>query len=155
MRPRRVPGPERLDIRSLADGEEVVAYRIVRTEDRDHSAFERSFTSRAALGLPPRRGTPEERHPELADGLSAYRSREAAMGTALSLIERDRSVGEYIAKVVLRGGMGVRIAVWGPPGHLTIWGNALTLCQATVDIEAVSSPEEVPEDEVPDPRQHG
>ena len=128
---RQPPGPDVLGRRELAEHEEVVAYRVVLTDDREHEDFVRSFMSRGALGLPPRRGTPEERHPSLAEGISAYFEREEAAQTARLTTFR---IGRFTAELHLRPGMGVTIAVWGARGHLTVWGDPLILMTAVADI---------------------
>jgi hypothetical protein len=141
MRRRRLPGPEHLPRRSLGDDEEYVVYRVVLTDDTAHEAFLQSFQSRGERGLPPRRGTPEERHPSLNDGVSAFRTRSAAAGSAEAAIARGRGFGDFTAAIRLRGGCGIDIAEWGSPGHLTVWGDALILRDAATDIVRVTEPE--------------
>jgi hypothetical protein len=88
VRPRRPPEPLELHPRDLADDEEYVAYRVVLTDDPNHPDFVESFKSRHARGLPPRSWTVEGPNPELAAGISAYRTRDAADQTARKAADR-------------------------------------------------------------------
>lgn len=140
LRRRRQPPlePQVLDRRHIGDGEQVVAYRVVLTDDRRHENFTRSFMSRTAQGKPPRPGTPEERHPALADGISAFLTRAAAAQTARAATFR---FGRFTAEVPLQAGLGITIAVWGGRGHLTIWGDPLILAGIATDIVSVEHDE--------------
>ena len=141
MRPRRLPEPpQRLDLhrRPIADGEVYVAYHIVTTDELGSEDLLTSFKSRRATGLPPREWTQEGTNPEIAEGISAYQTREAANATALKTLARGRAIGEYVAELHLRAGQGVEIAEWGPNGHLTIWGDPLMLSSQVVDIVPVT-----------------
>jgi hypothetical protein len=120
--------------RRLAGGEELAAFRIVRTDDREAPAFVESFRSRTALGLPPRTWTQEGSNPEIADGISAFRTATAAAATARAAEARGRGFGNFVAELRLSAATDVEIAEWGSPGHLTIWGDALMLSHTATDI---------------------
>lgn len=139
MRPRAAPPPALvLERRGVGDEEIFVAHHVVRTADASHVDFVDSFKSRAVLDLPPREWTQEGTNPELAEGISAYLTTEAAAETARQVLERGRSIGEFVAEMWLCGHQGIEIAIWGRRGHLTIWGDALILSQTTVDIVQVA-----------------
>lgn len=115
-------------------------YRAVKTDVRTSDDFVDSFKSRTELGRPPRRGTPEEAHPELADGISVFLERGQAAATAVAVkarIEatgRGEPIGDYTAKLDLSGS-GVDVSnEWGSPGHLTVWGDSTILSELATDI---------------------
>jgi len=139
-RPRRQPRPIRLNERELAEGEELTVYRIVKTDDQDDPALINAFCSRAELGLPPRRYTPEAANPRINEGVSAYTTFEAAAETARTSRERGRDLGGFVASVRLMSGQEFKYALWGATGHLTIFGAAVTLCQAVTDIVPIEEP---------------
>ena len=90
--------------------------------------------SRSALGDPPRPGTAEERHPVLAEGISTFRARAAAEGTA----RRFPRIGGWTAEVTLHPGHGITVSEWSEnPLHLTVWGDPVMLSQSAADILAV------------------
>ena len=97
-RPRR---PVRLRERTLADGEELIVYRIVPTDDVNNPSFVDAFRSRDELGLPPRRNTPEATTPRINEGISTYRTRAGAVSTARVARARNRDLGGYTARVRL------------------------------------------------------
>jgi len=134
MRPRNPPRRLQLARRAIAEEETYVAYHVVRTRDREHPDFLTSFRSRIALGLPPRTWTQEGANPEIADGISAYMTGEAAQETARAANARGRGFGEYVAEMRLTGNSGIEIVEWGANGHLTIWGDPLILSQTVTDI---------------------
>jgi hypothetical protein len=138
---RRPPERIELEVREITEGEEYVAYHVVKTDDRDDPAFEESFTSRRALGLPPRLQTQEGPNPEVADGISAYKTADAASDSALAAIKRGKGFGEFVAELHLQPGNGIRIAEWGRRGHLTIWADPLILCSSATDIVRIEVPQ--------------
>jgi hypothetical protein len=79
-----------------------------------------------------------------------YRTREAARSTARAAIERDRGFGEFVTEVRMGPGLGISYSEWGPPGHLTVWGESLILMRLAADTLSVA-PEQEPEDAVHDP----
>ena len=122
----------------LRPGQELVVYRIVKSDDRDSQAFLDSFKSHAELGLRPR--GPEAMYPLIHRGLSAYDSVEAAVETA----RRFTAIGDHVAELRIGSGSGVSYYYWGPSGHLTLWGDALMVSQTAVGTipsgVAISSP---------------
>jgi len=136
-RRRRQPRPVPLHEREIAEGEALDVYRIVKTTDRRDPAFVDGFRSRAELGIPPRQYSPEAMTPRIHEGLSAFTTFERAAETA----RKFPPLGGYIARVRLVAGCGFTIGEWGtrgPEGHLTIFGDALMLSQAVVDIVLVN-----------------
>jgi hypothetical protein len=125
------PQGEQLDRQELKEGDELVAYRIVRTDDRESEDFVRSFLSHEALGLPPR--GPEQTHPLIHQGISMYETLKAAVETA----RRYPAIGAFVAEVRLTHSDEVKYLCWGPPGHLTIWAEPLKVAQAVADTIAV------------------
>jgi hypothetical protein len=130
---RRRSRPVQLQERAIADGEELVVYRIVSTPDREAPAFTDAFRSRSELELPPRAYTPEAATPRVNEGISAFLTFEAAAETA----QKFPRLGRFVASVRLVSGEGVTVAEWGARGHLTVFGDAVTLSQAVVDIVPV------------------
>lgn len=110
---------------------EVELFRIVRTDDRETTQFADSFRSHYELGAPPRRA--ERRSTVVHMGLSTYRSGSQAAGTA----RRFPAIGTHVARLRLHGGRGVNLADTGHPGHVTIWGDPLTLASCVVEISPV------------------
>ena len=134
MRPRRQRRPTPCyHRRPIGDDEEYVAFRLVHSSDRESDAFLNSLKSRSALDLPPRRHIGETA--ELASGISAYRTREQAISTGRTALERGRDLGRFVAELRLTSTCD--IAEWGSPGHLTIWGDPLMLASQTTDIVSV------------------
>ena len=131
--PRRQRRPVRLQERQLADGEEFVVYRIVPTDDRDDPAFVDAFRSHRELGLPPRRHSPEATTPRIHEGISVFESKQIASEVELALRARGNTLGDFVAEVRLVSGQGFTLARWGSRGHLTIFGDAVTLSQAVTD----------------------
>ena len=67
------------------------------------------------------------------DGISVFETAEAAIETA-RLFPR---IGSYVAELHVGADTGVRYFWWGANGHLTLWGEPLTLAGTTVDIVPV------------------
>jgi hypothetical protein len=128
-RPRRI----RLEERALANQEELVVYRIVPTDDRDDPGFVDAFRSRAELGLPPRSYTPAAATPRINDGISTFTTLEVAAETA----RKFPQIGGYVASLRLVEGQGFTVAEWGARGHLTVFGDAVTLSQSVLAIVSV------------------
>jgi hypothetical protein len=128
------PGPE-IDPLELVEGEELVVFRITRTDDPHDETFVESFMSSAALDLPPRHV--EVTHPFTREGVSVYDAREAAEATA----RRYPKIGEYVAQLRLTHDLGVRYLRWGPEGHLTVWCDPIKLASALVDTISVEAEE--------------
>lgn len=135
MRPRRRPRPvPAYTRRALAEHEEIFVYRIVRVPSTEDEHLVRDFTSRRDLGLPPRGFMGEDE--ELAAGLSAYLTADAARGTARAARRGGRDLGGFIAELRLAG-EGFEIAEHGANGHLTVWGDPLMLSSHVVDIVTI------------------
>ena len=108
----------------LGEGEELVVFRIIRTDNPNDPEFLQSLRSSAELDLPPR-GV-ELTHPLIREGISVYETREAAEATA-------RRFPGYTGQLRLTRDLGVLYLRWGPVGHLTIWGDPIKLTSALVD----------------------
>jgi hypothetical protein len=121
------PGGEEVEPLELDEGEELVVYRIVRVGDMQATEYRESFLSHAELRRPPR--GPEVTTPMIYRGVSAYDSLEAALATARSY----PAIGAHVARMRLTAASGIRYLRWGARGHLTLWGDSLTLSQQTVD----------------------
>jgi hypothetical protein len=127
------PLPQNPQPEELAEGEELTVYRVVRTDQRGTPEFVDSFKSRAELGLPPRRNTPEAAHPLIHQGISVYERREAAIETARHIRRIGRDIGGYVAEMLIPSGVCVRYLRWGARGHLTLWAEPLMLSELSVD----------------------
>ena len=108
-------------------------FRIVKSPDMDSDEFVDSMLSRAAKGLPPRAGTPEETHPLIHEGISVYDTPQKAAATARRLRSAGRGVGDYVAELLLAENTDVLYLPWGPRGHLTVWGDPIKLAESAVD----------------------
>jgi hypothetical protein len=113
--------------------EELEVFRLTRTDDHDSPEWLKSFRSRRALGLPPRPRTEEAANALLMDGVSVSRDEAKLRKDALRVRKRKPHLGGALAKLRIRPDPGIRIAEWGPPGHLTIWAPAERLASAVVD----------------------
>jgi hypothetical protein len=127
------PAGEPLNLRELAPGEELTVFRVVRSDDPKRPEFVDSFKSHAELGARPR-GV-EVSHPAIYRGISAFDRREVARETALRVQAAGHSIGDYVAALPLDRVEGAAYYYfWGARGHLTVWGDAIKLSQAAVDI---------------------
>lgn len=124
-------GGAEMVVYEIEDGAAVELFRIVRTDRQESGQFADSFRSHYELGAPPRRA--ERRSAVVHMGLSTYRSDSQAAGTA----RRFPAIGTHVAHVRVPGGRGVNFAETGHPGHVTIWGDPLTLASCVVEIRPV------------------
>jgi len=146
--PVRPPVPDGTpEARTLRDGEELVAHRLVKTLDRMDPGLIESFKSNAELGKPPRGR--EEREPEVHRGVSMFKAHAQAVERRQRILNRliregradQLGIGDYVAMLRLvgpdfcfedRGGT--------PDGHMTIWGSASSLVTAVVEITQATPP---------------
>ncbi len=126
-------GDTRLVVYEIAEGTGLELFRIVRGDYVEQQALVDSFRSHYELGLPPRRA--EQRAAVIHMGLSTYRTVSQARGTAI----RFPAIGTHLARLQLQPGRGVSFADTGHPGHVTVWGDPLTLTRSIVDIQPVGS----------------
>jgi hypothetical protein len=126
-------GGAQLVVYEVEDETELELYRIVRTDVGESSEFVDSFRSHYELGAPPRRL--ERRSAIIHMGLSTYRSRSQAAGTA----RRFPIIGAYLARLRLVPGRGFNFADTAHPGHVSVWGDPLALAASVVDIQIVGS----------------
>ena len=117
--------------------QEIEVFRLTRTDDDGSPEWIDSFRSRRELGLPPRPRTAEEAHNELMDGISVSRDKEKLRKDAVRVRRRKPHLGGAIAKLRLKPDREIRVAEWGPPGHLTIWAPPERLAGAVVDTLAI------------------
>ena len=114
------------------EGVERVVYRAVTTNDLGSADLVESFKSSAALGLPPREGSPEERFEFIHDGISCWRTRRQA-----EKIAQRWGHGDFIAELHLAPDEGIYVAEWGSRGHVTVRADPVKLRDMTVDIVPV------------------
>jgi hypothetical protein len=131
----KLPPPDELDAAksSLTEGEEMTVFRVTRSDDQSSEEFVDSFRSHAELGIPPVRGSPDETHPQIYDGISVFDTQARALATARSVRRAGRDIGAFVTEVHLHHRLDVRFLYWGSKGHLTLWGDCLKLVQAAVD----------------------
>ena len=99
--------------------------------------FVDSFKSHAELGLRPRHV--EVSHPAIYRGISMFDRREVATETAIRVRTSGHSIGAFVAAVPLERVDGpAHYYFWGARGHLTVWGDAIKLSKAAVDILPIS-----------------
>lgn len=116
-------------VRSLP-GRGLIVYRVVRSNDKDSDAFVDSFKSNAALGKPPRPNSPEQEYVLVHRAISVFERRYQAEAMA----RQFPALGDFVATLRLPGGVGFCTARWGSEGHMSLWGESLTLAQCAVDI---------------------
>jgi hypothetical protein len=125
------PLPVELLIHDVRDDEEMVAFRIVTTDDVDSPEFVDCFRSHAELGIPPRKGSAEISHPAIYEGISMQDRQDRA----IALAQKWPKLGDFVAEVRLDKVAGATYYVWERPrGHLTVWGDPFKLSLAAVDI---------------------
>lgn len=110
------------------DAEPRRVFRIVKTAPPTLD----DFTSAYVLGRPKARGI------QLAS--TAVHMALSVMQTldqAISRAAQFPQIGGYVAELALRGGEGFAIASTVEPGHLSLWGAAVKLDEAIVDVYAV------------------
>ena len=110
----------------VSDESPLVAYRITRVNGTDADIIE-SLRSNHELQKPPR-GV-EIEYPRIHEGISSHLT---ARGAA-EYVVRWPKLGEYIVRLELDGPTGASSLIWGNPGHLTIWCDALTLRSHVTD----------------------
>lgn len=120
------PPREEHELQEVEEDEELEVFRIVRTPDVAARGYVDSFRSHAELGIPPR--GPEETHPLVYKGVSAFDTPERAAETA----RRFPRIGKHIARLRIRRGDALYF-FWGARGHLTLWGDPIKLSETTVD----------------------
>jgi hypothetical protein len=128
---RRTSGPTTVVVSEIEPGDELIAYRIVRSDIAGDPVLLNSFRSNFELERPPRNR--ERAWTVIHMGISAYLDEPLARGTA----ETWRKLGDYIAELHLRPDQGFNFARTGHPGHLTIWADPVKLHEVTVDIRPV------------------
>lgn len=110
----------------VSDESPLVAYRIAQVDGTDDGVIE-SLRSNHELGKPPR-GV-EIEHPAIHRGISSHLT---ARGAAEYAVKWPK-LGDYIVRVELDGATAASWLLWGSPGHLTIWCDALTLRSHVTD----------------------
>lgn len=129
---RKAYGPPQVTAYELRPGETLTVWRIVRSEHHDDPVFVNSFRSHYELSEEPRQV--ERTSSVLHMGISTYLEESVAHGTA----QRFRKLGDWVARLDLQPGNGFNYAHTGHRLHLTIWGDAIMLSNATVDTNPVS-----------------
>jgi hypothetical protein len=110
---RTTAGPERLSVSRVV--EPLPVYRVVRTENPDDPVLVTCLMSNYELSQPPR--NIEIDWTIIRMGVSVFTSRDSARSLARTLPK----LGDYIAKLVLKPGMGINYGyTTRTPHHLTI-----------------------------------
>ena len=110
----------------IPEGEQLVAYRNVKSDDLGSELYLDSLRSNSDLGRPARGY--ELTHPLIHTGISVWDSLDQAVGNAM----RFPALGDFVAELRLDSTCDVRYFPWGArPGHLTIWADPQTLREAT------------------------
>lgn len=110
------------------DAEPRRVFRIVKTDPPTID----DFTSAYVLGRPKARGI------QLAStavhmALSVMQTRDQAISRATQFPQ----LGGYVAELALEGGLGLAVASTIEPGHLSLWGAAVKLDGAIVEVYPV------------------
>jgi hypothetical protein len=120
-----------LTVRSADPLFDFFVYRIVRSDAADDPVLINSFRSNFDLGGEPRKV--ERESAVIHMGISVYLDRAVAAGTA----RRSTKLGDFVAQLHIRAGLGLNFAETGHPLHLTMWGDPIKLSQAVADITPV------------------
>lgn len=123
--------PDANDLLVVPLREVTTVHRIVR--GRSVSATLSSLRSHYERDLPPRGY--ERRLAVIHMGLSVFSSQDAARAMALQWPK----IGRFLAEMRLAPGNGFCLADTGRPGHSTLWGRPLQLCDSIVDIVHVEA----------------
>jgi hypothetical protein len=115
-------------------------YEFVPTEDREAPEFLEEFLCDKERGKDP--SAREQRHPELHECISAFRTRDDACRRWEQIAERvgaDRvRLGPWIAKLRLEPGNGFKYDDSpDPTGHVYVKGAQLKLVEAVVEVTHV------------------
>jgi hypothetical protein len=102
-------------------------FRIV--PERKASGFEDAFRSHYELGRPPR--GPEDRAAAIHMALSMFDRKDVAVALAV----RVPKLGEHIATMDLRPGVGICVAKTGGAAHWSVWGRPPQLLDCVADLE--------------------
>lgn len=128
----------------LGEGESLVVYRLVHTDDRSPEALAPSFRSRKELGRTPMGR--EVAHEEIWEGCSTFKTLAAARNLWKRISARQSrhggrvALGDYVAEVRLEGGRGfIYEDLDSVAGHVTIWGAPLELARHVTDIYPAGS----------------
>lgn len=120
-----------LTVYELLPDEELVVYRIVRSDIAEDPVLINSFKSHYEMREPPRKV--ERTSTVLHMGVSVFSSRDAAFGVAA----RFPRLGGFVARLSLGYGQGVNYAYTGLTSHLTLWADPVKLHAQIVDIDTV------------------
>jgi hypothetical protein len=121
----------------LALDEALEAYRLVHFADPADLALLEDFKSNAAKCQPPKGR--EQRQFLIYGGLSVFKTRAQAMARRQRIVDRlarpgvELRIGDYVARVVLRGPCFAVEDRNEPSGHFTIWGDPFMLVHAVAD----------------------
>ena len=132
--PRATFSPAKLVVYDLTafPGSAPRLYRVARSDVQEDPVFEQSFRSNYELKAEPRRA--EKRSAVIHMGLSMW----VRKANAHDLASRMPRIGDDVAELRLREGMGVNLAETGMPYHVTVWGRPLELIESVVDIVPVA-----------------
>lgn len=123
-------GPERVSVSRVL--EPLHVFRVVRTENRDDPVLVTCLKSNYELSEPPR--NVEIDWTIIRMGISVFTSRDSAR----SLARTWPKLGDHIAKLVLKPGMGINYGyTTRTHHHLTIWADPVKLLATVADIKGV------------------
>lgn len=114
-----------------ADAEPRRVFRIVKSDPPTLD----DFASAYVLGRPKARGI-QLRSTAVQMALSVMQTLDQAASRAIQFPQ----IGGHVAELDLRGGEGFAIASTVEPGHLSLWGTAVKLDAAVVDVYPVEQP---------------
>ena len=128
---RTVNRPESLSVFLDAGKLGYPIFRGVHVSDPDDPALASSFRSHYELQLPPRKWEKELAIVHM--GVSFFNDAAQVRRLCRSF---PKTVGEYVARVELVSNEGVNFALTAAKGHLTVWGDPVTLAQRVVEISS-------------------
>lgn len=124
----------------LAESQSVEAFRFVHTDDLDDAVLREDFISNLVKGQPPRGR--EERYPLIHEGLSMFKTFEQARDRRERILGKllregrggELRIGNFVARLGLKGPDFCVEDRTEPDGHLTVWGAPDRCVESIVEI---------------------
>jgi hypothetical protein len=122
----------------LGPDEALEAFRLCHATEPGDPVLIEDFKSNAAKGQPPK-GKREKQCFLIHGGVSVYKTLEKAVARRQKILDRIGSdvpllIGDYVARIELRGTCFAVEDLNSNDGHITIWGDPFMLADAVTDV---------------------